>query len=110
MGSGIVKGSDTVILAEIIQDFRNTAVACGFGEDGFDIILVITEQLCPEHHQFRIEKGGTIPGMKHIFNVEIFQGRKNPFIFTGMKDQKISFCFLIQHMGEKFRQSAVCGH
>ena len=109
MGSGIMKGSGTVILTEIIQDFRNTAVACGFGEDGFDIILMIAQKLGPQHHQLSIQECRAVSGMKHVFNIKVFQCGEDMCVFSCMKDQEVSLRFLIEHMGKKFRKCAVSG-
>ena len=107
MCSCVVECGCAVILAEIIQDLRNGAALSCAGENGFDIILMVAKKLGPEHHQLGVEKGGAVSFVKHIFEIKIFQGGTDAGIITGMKDQKIPFCFLIKNMGKKLRKSTV---
>lgn len=91
-----------VILTEIIQDLRDAAVAGRFCENGFDVILMVAQQLGPQHHQLGIQEGRAVSGMKHVFNIKVFQSGADLRVFPCMKDQEVSLCFLIKHMRKNF--------
>ena len=86
MCSRVVKCSCAVILTEIIQDLRDGAASGGTGEDGFNVIFVISETFRPQHHQLGIEKGSAVSGVKHIFHIELLKGGADAWIVTGMKN------------------------
>lgn len=109
MCSSVMECGCTVILAEIIQNLRNTAVAGRFCENGFNIILMIAQKLGPQHHQLSIQECRAVSGMKHVFNIKVFQCGEDMCVFSCMKDQEVSLRFLIEHMGKKFRKCAVSG-
>lgn len=97
----------TVILAEVVQDLRDAAVAGRFCENGFDIILMVAQQPGPQHHQLGVKESGAVSGVEHIFDIKILQCGTDLRVFSCMKDQEVSLCFLIEHMGKKFRKCAV---
>ena len=109
MCSSVMECGCTVILTEIIQNLRNTAVAGRFCENGFDIILMIAQKLSPQHHQLGIQESGVVSGVEHIFDIKILQCGTDLRVFSCMKDQEVPLRFLIEHMGKKFRKCAVSG-
>ena len=109
MSSSVMKCGCTVILAEVVQNLRDAAVAGRFCENGFNIILMIAQKLGPQHHQLSIQECRAVSGMKHVFNIKVFQCGEDMCVFSCMKDQEVSLRFLIEHMGKKFRKCAVSG-
>ena len=95
-------------MVQIVQDFCDRISGAGPGEDGFNIILMITQQHCPEHDQHGIEKGVAVFFMTKILNIEIFQHIADLCIAAGMKDQIISLRLAIQYMSKKLCQGTVC--
>ncbi len=77
MCSSVMECGCTVILAEIIQNLRNTAVAGRFCENGFNIILMIAQKLGPQHHQLGVKESGAVSGVEHIFEY------KDPPVWNG---------------------------
>ena len=109
MCSSVMKCGCTVILAEVVQDLRDAAVAGRFCKDGFDIILMVAQQLGPKHHQLGIQESGAVSGVEHIFDIKILQCGTDLRVFSCMKDQEVSLCFLVEHMRKKFRKCTVSG-